>query len=99
MESSSSRREICSTCNSQVVCRDNVKFLRIILLYPHSVFLLHTGKTDSLDGILCDHDQVLGPSGAALVAAFVIDIKKIVLTVNDSSENCGIVSLLIEFFV
>lgn len=76
-----------------------MEILRVALFDLDSVLFLHVWKTDALNGVLCHHEEVLGPTGAAVVAALVVDIKEIVVAVNHTGKNGGMVSLLIKFLI
>ena len=63
------------------------------------MFPFHSWQTDTLDCILCHHNQVLGSLGASVVAAMIVDVKEIVLTVDDASKDRGMVPSLVELLV
>ena len=87
------------TSHSQIMSRDNMEVIRVTLLNLNSVLLFHVWQTDTLDGVLSDHYQVLGTPRAAMVTAFVVHIEEVVVTVNDAREDGGVVSSLVELFV
>ena len=76
-----------------------MKILRVALFDLHSVLLLHVGQADTLDGIFCDHHEVLGPLGATVVAALVVHVEKVAMTVYNTGKDGGMVPLLVELFV
>lgn len=63
------------------------------------MFPFHSWQTDTLDCILRHHNQVLGSLGASVVATTIVDVKEIVLTVDDASKDCGMVPSLVELLV
>ena len=76
-----------------------MKLFRVTLLNLNSMLLLHTWESDTLDGILCHHDQMLGSLGAPVVTTLVVDVKEIALVVNNTSKDCGMVPSLVELLV
>lgn len=63
------------------------------------MLLFHIRETDTLDGVLRHHDQVLGSLGAPMVTTPVVDIKEVALAVDDTGKDCGMVLSLIKFLV